>query len=398
MILPGSMLSWTSNVGSKQPAALLTWNPNGALRILQVSDSANTPNTQTCNYFYDDLGRLGGTDANGYTVDCGSTWSQTFSYDAFGNIKKSGSSSFQPNYNANNQVSNLGFTYDLNGNIKNDGTNAYTYSVYNRPVTAGGNSATYDAFKRLVEVNGNTQLVYSPDGLKFAYMNGQTVNKYILPLGAGAQTVYTAVTSAAPAYWRHSDWLGSVRMTSSPGQTTLADQAYAPFGESYATYFHGGSNDFTGQTQDVHSGIYDFVFRQYSPVQGRWLTPDPSGLEAVDSSNPQSWNRYAYLDNNPLNAVDPLGLYCPVIETDIAVGGEPGCAFGIFFDIGVLGMCLAAARPVAHPVLLLRRRASLRLLRHRQSTLAMRASEYPATCSIPGEFGARPSPLPNAAI
>ena len=335
MILPGSMLSWTSNVGSKQQAGSLTWNPNGALRILQVSDSANTPNTQTCNYFYDDLGRLGGTDANGYTVDCGSTWSQTFSYDAFGNIKKSGSSSFQPNYNANNQVSNLGFTYDLNGNIKNDGTNAYTYSVYNRPVTAGGNSATYDAFKRLVEVNGNTQLVYSPDGLKFAYMNGQTVNKYILPLGAGAQTVYTAVTSAAPAYWRHSDWLGSVRMTSSPGQTTLADQAYAPFGESYATYFHGGSNDFTGQTQDVSSGIYDFVFRQYSPVQGRWLTPDPSGLEAVDSSNPQSWNRYAYLDNNPLNAVDPLGLYCPVIETDIAVGGEPGCAFGIFFDIGV---------------------------------------------------------------
>ena len=48
--------------------------------------------------------------------------------------------------------------------------------------------------------------------------------------------------------------------------------------------------------------------REYSPSQGRWWTPDPAGLAAVDPSNPQSWNRYAYVNGSPLNSTDPLGL------------------------------------------------------------------------------------------
>src|SRR5207245_3061716 len=51
-------------------------------------------------------------------------------------------------------------------------------------------------------------------------------------------------------------------------------------------------------------------FRQYSSSLGRWMHPDPAGLAAVNPSNPQSWNRYAYVMNNPLGAVDPLGLEC----------------------------------------------------------------------------------------
>ena len=48
--------------------------------------------------------------------------------------------------------------------------------------------------------------------------------------------------------------------------------------------------------------------RQQSPAQGRWLVPDPAGLAAVDMTNPQIWNRYAYVGNNPLSNVDPFGL------------------------------------------------------------------------------------------
>jgi hypothetical protein len=40
---------------------------------------------------------------------------------------------------------------------------------------------------------------------------------------------------------------------------------------------------------------------------GRWLSPDPAGLSATDPSNPQSWNRYAYVNDNPLTNTDPLG-------------------------------------------------------------------------------------------
>jgi hypothetical protein len=54
------------------------------------------------------------------------------------------------------------------------------------------------------------------------------------------------------------------------------------------------------------------------------MHPDPAGLAAVDITNPQSWNRYAYV-NNPLGNVDPLGLSdCPAEEPDCRL---PPCDF-----------------------------------------------------------------------
>lgn len=83
-----------------------------------------------------------------------------------------------------------------------------------------------------------------------------------------------------------------------------------PFGEPYAS---SGAldNSFTGQNQDTTAGLYDFLFREYDPYQSRWTQPDPAGLAVVDSTNPQSWNRYAYVANNPLSFIDPLGLCTP---------------------------------------------------------------------------------------
>jgi RHS repeat-associated protein len=115
-------------------------------------------------------------------------------------------------------------------------------------------------------------------------------------------------TSSGLDHYRHSDWLGSARLSSSPTRTVLSTTAYAPFGETYA---QSGTADlsFTGQNSDTVPGDYDFLYREYS-TQGRWASPDPAGLAAVSLDNPQSWNRYAYVLNNPLSAVDPLGLVC----------------------------------------------------------------------------------------
>ena len=57
-----------------------------------------------------------------------------------------------------------------------------------------------------------------------------------------------------------------------------------------------------GQNEDPITGLYDNGYRQYDPVVGRYLTPDPMGT--VDGLNP-----YLYVGNNPLNKVDPYGLY-----------------------------------------------------------------------------------------
>ena len=139
-------------------------------------------------------------------------------------------------------------------------------------------------------------------------MSGQSVQQYYLPLVAGVQAVYD---STGLKYYRHADWLGSSRLQIDASGNLLGGMAYAPYGE---TYDETGTAErmYTGQTQDMikgTTGIYDFLLRQQASNQGRWLVPDPAGLAAVDITNPQTWNRYAYVGNNPLSNVDPLGLY-----------------------------------------------------------------------------------------
>lgn len=57
-----------------------------------------------------------------------------------------------------------------------------------------------------------------------------------------------------------------------------------------------------GQNEDPITGLYDNGHRQYDPSTGRYLTPDPMGT--VDGLNP-----YLYVGNDPLNKIDPYGLY-----------------------------------------------------------------------------------------
>jgi RHS repeat-associated protein len=85
-----------------------------------------------------------------------------------------------------------------------------------------------------------------------------------------------------------------------------------------------GDVDFTGQNSLNVNGVYDFPAREYSSLQGRWISPDPAGLAAVDSSDPQTWNRYGYVRNSPLNTTDPSGL------DDDTGGPLDDCTFNIF--------------------------------------------------------------------
>jgi RHS repeat-associated protein len=215
----------------------------------------------------------------------------------------------------------IGFTYDGMGNVTNDGANTYTYDAERRPLTVGGVQITYDAFGRAVEQNRTgtyTQILYSPMGQKFGLMNGSAVKQYFVPLAGGVQAVYN---SSGLQYYRHSDWLGSSRFAGTTSGTVYYDGAYAPFGENYA---ETGTTDrsFTGQTQDTVNGLYDFLFRQQSSAQGRWLVPDPAGLAAVDLTNPQTWNRYAYVTNDPCDQVDPLGLFASTCQFNIKINGQ----------------------------------------------------------------------------
>src|SRR5208337_4060178 len=197
--------------------------------------------------------------------------------------------------------------YDSNGNVIKDGFHSYTWDAEGLPHSVDSLVFTYGALGRAVEDSGGTQLVYNPQGGRLGFMSGQTFQTGRVPLMAGAWARYLA---SGLALYRHPDWLGSVRLSSTPIQgQPYYDGAYAPYGESYAEW---GTTDhqFTGQKEDTVGDLYDFPFREYHSTQGRWLSPDPAGLGAADPTDPQSWNRYAYVLNNPTSLVDPLGLGC----------------------------------------------------------------------------------------
>jgi RHS repeat-associated protein len=75
-------------------------------------------------------------------------------------------------------------------------------------------------------------------------------------------------------------------------------------------YSAGGSDGltlkFTGKERDDETGLDYFGKRYFSGAQGRFISPDPhnEGAQLVD---PQSWNMYSYVGNNPLRYVDPDG-------------------------------------------------------------------------------------------
>ena len=219
-------------------------------------------------------------------------------------------------------------------------THTYTWDADGNMLSTDGSTVTmmYDAFGRMIEQtrsSGHTEIVYGPYGLKLALMNGQTLVNAFVKLPGGPRAVYGAT---GLAYYRHSDHLGSSRLATTPSRTKYYDVAYAPYGEDYNG--SGTTQDlaFTDENQDTVKGgssswssnLYDFMLREYRTAHGRWTSPDPAGLGAVDPTNPQSWNRYAYVLNNPMAMVDLLGDQC----YDSDGNGVAGATSGECWDNG----------------------------------------------------------------
>ncbi len=310
----GRMTQFKYTVSSQSEIGNLGWNPNNSLGSLGLTDPFNSPDTQSCAYSHDDLSRM-------QSANCGSTWGESYSYDPFGNINKSvisGSTGYSwlPTYtngstNTNRYFLIPGFTptYDANGNLLTDSFHTYTWDAEGKMLSLDSTTLTYDALGRMVEQNQSGtyyQIVYTPMGHKLAVMKAQVIQQAFVPLPGSATAEYL---SWGLSHYQHPDWLGSSRLESSTTHTIVQDAAYDSFGVPYAEISGGnGEISFTGQNKDTAWLEYDFLYRQYDPQQGRWISPDPAGLIAVDPTSPQSWNRYAYVGNNPTSAVDSVGL------------------------------------------------------------------------------------------
>jgi len=311
----GRMTQFQFSVGGAADTGTLGWNANGSLGTLRISDGiAGTADTESCSYGHDDLGRA-------RTANCGAVWNQTFWDDAFGNMSKTAATgtAFSASFNLKNQVASVGGMsprYDGNGNLLDDPvrgtTGAYAWAADGSPVTLAGAIVITDALGRVVETQSggtNQELFYGPGG-RMATLQGMSLVAASVPLPSGGHAIYSG---AGLVGYQHADWLGSSRLTTGPSSALIASQAYGPYGEPYAT---ASSTDasFTGQQQGTvtgPAGLYDFLLREQSPTQSRWLSPDPGGAATAVNAEPQSLNRYSYVGNVPLNSTDFNGLVGP---------------------------------------------------------------------------------------
>jgi RHS repeat-associated protein len=141
--------------------------------------------------------------------------------------------------------------------------------------------------------------------------------------------------SNSTTYFIHKDHLGSTRLLTAMDKSVNDSMDYLPFGEQIAGST-GTTHKFTSKERDPESGLDNFDARFDSSTLGRFMSPDPSNFGA-DPTIPQSWNAYAYVLNNPTNAIDPYGLDCVYANADGSASVKSGdCKSendeGIFVD------------------------------------------------------------------
>ncbi len=144
----------------------------------------------------------------------------------------------------------------------------------------------------------------------------------------GGSALLAKIDSSGTRYY-HPDHL-SARVSTDSNGNTARTFGHFPFGELWYETGTASKWKFASYERDAETGLDHTWFRPYSSSLGRWMHPDPAGLASVNPANPQSWNRYAFVFNDPLNLVDPLGL-CPdgTICVDVWAPFWPGGLGGL---------------------------------------------------------------------
>ncbi len=222
-------------------------------------------------------------------------------------------------YNEANQLVMMNghsFLHDMDGNMVsgtiNGGQTTFGYDALNRLIQAGANSYSYDAegYRVQAVVNGseiryvwatNTDLplvLEEHDGL------GNITARYVY----GALGLINRESADGEVSVYHFDARGNtVALTDLDGQITDR-YAYGPYGQILAQE-GDSSNPFTYNGRDgVYddgSGLYFMRLRYYCPSLMRFVQADkvyPGSL-----SRPSSLNLYAFVEGNPIDAIDPSG-------------------------------------------------------------------------------------------
>jgi RHS repeat-associated protein len=277
---------------------------------------------------YDTIGRLKtGKEVRGDQTS-EQAWRVDYSYDRYGNRYQT-ANQFNSNVGvsenvdivkATNRLTSAGatpVTYDDAGNITQDRkfrSLKYEYDANGRmkSVKTLGEiekeSAVYDGLGQRVQTKSEGVIknyVYDITGKLVAEYGGQPTTgdaggvKYLMGDHQGSNRVVMNSTGGVIA---RRDYLPfGEEVTAGVGMRTTA-QGYKP---TLSSETEGTRQKYGMTERDKESGLDHTDWRKYDSSQGRWTTPDPLSGNA---GNPQSFNRYSYVQNDPVNLVDPAGL------------------------------------------------------------------------------------------
>ena len=286
--------------------------------------SVTRGNLTTTNYTWDPVGRLGsyGQDLGGTANDV--TWrgpnvGTLVSYNPAGQLnsitRDNDTYAWNGHYNVNraygtnglNQLTSAGATalgYDGRGNLTSSGSDAYSYTSENRLATGpGGVTLYYDPTGRM------SRLVQGATTTRFEYLGprlvierdagGNILRRYVHGPSNDEPLVWYEGAGLTTKRWLHTDERGSVIAITDATGASIATLRYDEYGIPQSG--NAGRFQYTGQAWVPELGLYYYKARFYSPTLGRFLQTDPVGYG-------DGVNWYAYVDDDPVNRVDPTGL------------------------------------------------------------------------------------------
>jgi len=333
-----------------------TYTYDGSGNIASIGPNSDT---RTNVYRYDTIGRLStatihtpSTPASGAVAH-----SEAYQYDRYGNLTQittDGAALALPaDATTNRLAATLGVTYDAVGNLTTDPSGiSYSYDAANMLRQRGSTTYLYTAGdERIATVTGTSGARWTLRNLdgkvvrEYDSFGPTTGMEYFLWtedfFHAGSQLVASQrETAEGGRRHYHLDHLGTPLFATNASGNRVSSHAYYPFGVEATSILQERSRGFdrdqplryTSHERDgldssttEHNDYIDYMHaRYYRAAWGRFLSVDPVWVSA-ESGNPQSWNRYTYVMNDPLNHTDPSGK-CGDVFTCVGLASVGGGA------------------------------------------------------------------------